>query len=39
MKPETADYLAKAHQLLEQAETIQRVGYADAADRTAYLAG
>ena len=39
MKPQSDAFLEKARQLLEQAETILRVGYADAAGRTAYLAG
>ncbi|WP_210208982.1 HEPN domain-containing protein [Roseiarcus fermentans] len=39
MKPQSAAFLGKARELLEQAETVLRVGYADAAGRTAYLAG
>jgi uncharacterized protein (UPF0332 family) len=39
VKPQSGAFLEKARELLEQAETIRRVGYADAAGRTAYLAG
>lgn len=39
MKPQSEAFLEKARELLEQAETVLRVGYADAAGRTAYLAG
>lgn len=39
MKPEAAQYLAKARELLGQADAILRVDIADAAGRTGYLAG
>jgi uncharacterized protein (UPF0332 family) len=39
MKPEAADYLAKARKLLRQAEVVESVGEHDAAGRAAYLAG
>jgi uncharacterized protein (UPF0332 family) len=39
VKPQSKVFLEKARELLEQAETILRVGYPDAAGRTAYLAG
>lgn len=39
MKPQTDAFLEKARKLLDQAETILRAGVADAAGRTAYLAG
>lgn len=39
MKPQSDAFLEKARKLLEQAETILHVGYADAAGRSAYLAG
>jgi uncharacterized protein (UPF0332 family) len=37
--PETELYLAKAHRLLAEAETMLSVHLHDAARRTAYLAG
>ena len=39
MKPETALFLEKSRGLLDQAETMLRVGLNEAAGRTAYLAG
>ena len=39
MKPHSDAFLGKARELLQQVETILSVGYADAAGRTAYLAG
>lgn len=39
MKPQADAFLEKARKLLDQAETILRAGVADAAGRTAYLAG
>ena len=39
MKPQSGAFLEKARALLEQADTMLRVGLADAAGRTAYLAG
>jgi hypothetical protein len=37
VKPQSDAFLEKAKTLLEQAETMLRVGLADAAGRTAYL--
>jgi uncharacterized protein (UPF0332 family) len=39
VKPQTTAYLDKARELLDQAETIFRVGLNEPAGRTAYLAG
>ena len=39
MKPETALFLEKSRELLDQAETMLEVGLNEAAGRTAYLAG
>ena len=39
MKPETALFLEKSHELLERADTMMGVGLTDDAGRTAYLAG
>jgi uncharacterized protein (UPF0332 family) len=39
VKPQSNAFLEKAATLLEQAETMLRVGLAEAAGRTAYLAG
>ncbi len=39
MKPQSAAFLEKSHELLEQAETMLRVDLHEAAGRTAYLAG
>ena len=39
MKPETALFLEKSRELLDQAETMLEVGLNGAAGRTAYLAG
>ena len=39
MKPETALFLEKSHELLERADTMMGVGLTDDAGRAAYLAG
>src|SRR5260370_38987266 len=39
MTPETAQFLAKARKLLQEAEAMLRIGLNDAAGRSAYLAG
>jgi uncharacterized protein (UPF0332 family) len=39
LKPETALFLKKSRELLDQAETMLGVGLNEAAGRTAYLAG
>ena len=39
MKPETALFLEKLHELLERADTMMGVGLTDDAGRAAYLAG
>jgi uncharacterized protein (UPF0332 family) len=39
LKPETALFLQKSRELLDQAETMLGVGLDEAAGRTAYLAG
>jgi uncharacterized protein (UPF0332 family) len=39
LKPETALFLEKSRELLDQAETMLGVGLNEAAGRTAYLAG
>lgn len=39
MKAQTADYLEKSQELLNQAEGMLRMGYNEPAGRTAYLAG
>lgn len=39
MKPQTAAFLEKSHELLDDAETMLSVGLNEAAGRTAYLAG
>jgi uncharacterized protein (UPF0332 family) len=39
VKPETALFLEKSHELLERADTMMGVGLTDDAGRAAYLAG
>src|SRR3954470_4281314 len=39
MKPQTGAFLAKAGELIDQANTMLNVGLMEAAGRTAYLAG
>jgi hypothetical protein len=39
MKPQTGAFLDKSRALLDQADTMLRVGITDAAGRTAYMAG
>ena len=39
MKPETALFLEKSHELLERADTMMGVGLTDDVGRAAYLAG
>ena len=39
MKPESAAFLEKSHELLEHAKTMLRVGLNEDSGRTAYLAG
>ena len=39
MKPESADFLGKAHRLLNEASIMLDADLAEAAGRTAYLAG
>jgi uncharacterized protein (UPF0332 family) len=39
VKPQSAAFLTKSRQLLDQADTMLRVSLSEAAGRTAYLAG
>ena len=39
MTPETAQFLAKAQKLLQEAEAIEKINLNDMVGRTAYLAG
>ncbi len=39
MKPESADFLAKAHELIARAPALLAHGFTDEAGRAAYLAG
>jgi uncharacterized protein (UPF0332 family) len=39
VKPQSEAFLAKARELLDQADAVLVIGYADAAGRGAYLAG